>query len=867
MINQHYCEAIFTGKIVADETAPTRLVFISADDDIIRAAPLAGVAAFTPIPAQWRVVPLTSSGGEISRFQIVEQIDDDDLQVDGCRAVGVVLQVAKKKRIATLEIDRGTAGALMLTFTDVPADMAAGETWEVLAHLDGGRLVVEAATKFDEVNSSVVGEKAAPSKPNPAANPKTKAKPASIPAPRDDYFTRTLKELMPIAQIALMKETNLGEWQLSLPRVRGNSWQWDGETKATANGQIFRARVVVNARTELAQVLVFGAESPELPAIELVERDKLIVTPLGAARSIGASCFRVEIGPYELVLDAGTRPKGSNPLPDFDRITNPNLILITHAHQDHIGALPVLHRKFGAAPMICSEGTREIAEIMLTDCLKVQELNEDFEPLFNDEDLNSTLFHIQTQSIGIDFYPLPGLKVRFINAGHIVGAVCIYLEYGDRSLLYTGDYNTTSSRTTEGLKLAELPKADILITESTYGTGTHPSRRAQETELLTAMAEVVQSGGNVLIPAFALGRAQEIILAIRTSALFHSMNVPIYVDGLVRPITNIFQDNLRFLPKAVKNSVKTGGRDPFFDPRAIPNVMPIGSPQERPLAIAQPSVIIASSGMMTGGASVYYGKLLLERENAAIFISGYTDEESPGRLLQGLEPGTEIELDGTKLTVRAQIRKFNLSAHADRVGLTQVIHRVSPRHLVLIHGSPDALNELSKAGDLREKYWIHIPRVGDEIVCGQPPEHLSVSQLAKLDAPQEFEIDVEAEFDGAWLRVPESVLEDPRWQKLTATGTMTAQWSKSGLVLKATNYKAGILDTAMGMGIDCCAICQFFDGRNCRSEESPLYGRDVDPTTKCQEFIRHETPVVTVTADPETTDEEEDFDLLDLGEF
>jgi Beta-Casp domain/Zn-dependent metallo-hydrolase RNA specificity domain len=376
-----------------------------------------------------------------------------------------------------------------------------------------------------------------------------------------------------------------------------------------------------------------------------------------------------------------------------------------------------------------------------------------------------------------------------------------------------------------------------LITESTYGSDVHPSRCSQEGELLQAIAEVVEAGGNVLIPAFALGRAQEIILALRTSSLFHTLNIPIYVDGLVRPVTSVFQDNLDLLPKAVANFVKTGRKDPFFDTTSTPPIICINSPRERPLAIATPSVIIASSGMMTGGASVYYGKILLERENAAVFISGYTDEESPGRLLQGLESGTEIELDGTKLTVRAQIRKFNLSAHADRVGLTQVIHRVAPRHLILVHGSPYALQQLSHTGDLQSRYWIHIPKIGETISFGIPPEHISAQQLAKVDAVQEFEVEVTAEYDGMWLRVPEHVLTDPRWQRFTTTGTLNAQWSKRGVLeLRTAGVTNSDVEKALLEGIDCCAVCIALKGGACREIESPLYGMNVDPAGTCQEF-------------------------------
>jgi Cft2 family RNA processing exonuclease len=825
--SEHHCLGIVTGSITRDPEQKFQLNL--PDGSCIRAGNIAKESAAT----QWQVLPQTASTGEVTRLHVVAEVNT--AAADGWQIVGQVSQIAKKKKTALIAIKQADGSDLKITLSDFPIDLVnalESPTVSITAQLTNGRLQVQTA-ELASLSPPIIGEAAASSAiSKPVLNLNAK------------HLDRRTQELTEIAQAALIQETGQVDWQLSQLTVRDRRWEW------FATNGIITTRVMVNASTKEAEV-AYQQVIPELP-LASEQQERLHVTPLGAARSIGASCFRVEIGPYEVILDAGTRPKGSQPLPEFDLIKNPNLILITHAHQDHIGALPVFHRRFGATPMICSFGTKEIAEVMLTDCLKVQELNEDFESLFDESDLHATLFHLQTQKTLEDFYPLPGLKVRFIPAGHIVGAVCIYLEYGDRSLLYTGDYNTTSSRTTDGLQLADLPQAEMLITESTYGSDVHPSRRSQEGELLQAIAEIVQAGGNVLIPAFALGRAQEIILAIRTSALFHSLKIPVYVDGLVRPVTNVFQDNLNLLPKAVANFAKTGRKDPFFDASATPPVICIDNPRERPLAMAKPSVIIASSGMMSGGASVYYGKILLERENAAVFISGYTDEESPGRLLQGLEPGTEIELDGTKLTVRCQVRKFNLSAHADRVGLTQVIHRVAPKHLILVHGSPYALRQLSNAGDLRDRYWIHIPKLGDTISFGVPPEHLSMKQLARVDAVQEFEVEVEAEYDGMWLRVPEPVLADPRWQRLTTTGVLQAQWSKKGVLeLRTASAVPHDIDPAFIAETDCCAACLSFNGSTCRETNSPLYGKNVDPLGKCQEFQR-QVDMVALINDEET---------------
>lgn len=648
---------------------------------------------------------------------------------------------------------------------------------------------------------------------------------------------------------ALVAETKIEDWELSPPKLRKNkSWEWQAFSK---NAQ-FQARVQVFTTRKKPRVYQYDSQPAqqvlaEPKVIDSAEDEtldeQLVVTPLGAAKGIGASCFQIKIGPYEIVLDCGTRPKGYDPLPALEYLENPNLLLVSHAHQDHLGAVPVFHARYPGVRMICTPGTREIAHVMLQDCLKVQQMNEDSAALFDDKDLERTLFRLETEPIGTDFEPLPGLKVRFINAGHILGAACIYLRYGDRSLVYTGDYNTTSSRTTTGLRLADLPNADILITESTYGADVHPGRKTQETALIEAIAEIVQAGGNVLIPAFALGRAQEILLAIRTYHLFHKLKIPIFVDGLVRAVTEVFRDNLDLMPPSVQNLLKQNGIEPFFDPLGTPPIISIGSPQERPLAMAKPSVIVASSGMLTGGASVYYAATLLERENAAIFISGYTDEESPGRLLQNLQTGDKIELDGKEVTVRAQVRRFNLSAHADKIGLTQVIGKVNPKHLILIHGGGNALHELARSGDLRSKYYIHIPGVGESISYGQAPEHLTKSQIDRIALPQEFEVEVEAEVEGAWLRIPEDVVEnDPRWSMLASSGILRAKWDGYHLKLSPVTQQnvasQKAIEDAIASGEDCCAVCQFFESVRCQCEDSPLYSLQVDPAGKCPEFKR-----------------------------
>lgn len=777
----------------------------------------------------WQIVPSTNSTGEVSQVTLVssENLASDTETADICQLVGRVVQLGKRNSSVQFKIKRSDQKTLKLTLVNSHnLNLKLSQLLKVQAQRVGKSLQILSAVSVDETPGSSEENQIPVVSLLPTVETSKKL-PSSETTPPNDA-----------ALAALLEETQQSGWQLAPAIKRREGWEWEAVLPTTGK----RARVLI--RGKKIKVYEYAPEIQEIVEQEIkVETqenltNRLIVRPLGAAKGIGASCFQVFIGPYEIVMDCGTRPKGYDPLPALDYLENPNLLLITHAHQDHIGAVPVFHARFPGVRMICTPGTREIAHVMLQDCLKVQQMNEDSPELFDETDLERTLFRLETQSIGADFEPLPGLKVRFINAGHIVGAACIYMQYGDRSLVYTGDYNTTSSRTTEGLKLADLPKADMLITESTYGADNHPNRKAQENALLEAIAEVVTKGGNVLVPAFALGRAQEIILAIRTSAVFHKLKIPIFVDGLVRAVTDVFRDNLTLLPQSVKNFAQQK-QEPFFDPNSPSPVIPITSPKQRPLAMAKPSVIIASSGMLTGGPSIYYASTLLERENAAIFISGYTDEESPGRLLQNLNTGDTVTLDGKELNVRAQVRKFNLSAHADKVGLTQVIHRVNPQHLILIHGSHEALHELSRAGDLKEKYYVHIPSVGDEIVYGQAPEHLSARRLAQFDLPTEFEVNIEAEVEGAWIRIPEEVVEsDPRWQLLAGNGILKAKWEGFHLKLSPLTQKDIVVEEAIASGEDCCAVCNFFRAGKCQSEDSPLFSFAVDPSSKCLEFIR-----------------------------
>ncbi len=753
----------------------------------------------------WEFIPSTDSNGKIT--SLTQGKKGDPTQGDKCSLRGRVLQVSKK--VVLLQVNRPKQKPLKISLISKDLGMKPGELWEIEASREGEVLVLQTGDLLESEGTKGKSDRKKQQQTGNKAN--------------TELAIATLKE-----------KTSITDWKLQPPRQHDYYWEWNCYSPSTNT----KARVWV----EGTEVTIYHYNTPTAAPVvrdtEIAER--LTVTPLGAVFGVGASCFQVCIGPYEVVLDCGIHLRERDPFPALEFLKKPDLLLLSHAHLDHIGALPIFRHRFPKAKIITTVATREIARVILKDGLQWQQ-NEDCPKLFDLENLEQAIFHLETEGVGENFEPLPGLQVRFINAGHIPGAVCIYLQYGGQTLLYTGDFHTSNSRTTTGLKLADLPNADILITETVNGNVTHPSRKTQEKELLQAIWEVVQGGGNVLIPAFPLGRGQEILLALRMASQLPQLKVPIYVDGLLAEVTKVLDKNVRLLPESLQNFAGQNGGKPFFASHGNARIRAVADAEERPFAITQPSIILASSGMLKEVASVYYAQELLKKETTTLFICNCADEEYPGGVLEEIKTGDWIQLESDKVQVKAQIKRFNLSTHADRVGLGQVIGKVNPKHLILIKGTPDAVHELARSGQNSSKYYIHIPKIGDTIKYGQAPEYLDQKKIAVLEQPQEFELHLETFGDDAWLRVPREVVEeDPRWENLAVSGVMRAKWDGFYLrlspiapekLLKESNIKK-----AKVTGGECCAVCQFFHRGKCTSDHSPLDRRHVDPTGYCPEF-------------------------------
>lgn len=447
------------------------------------------------------------------------------------------------------------------------------------------------------------------------------------------------------------------------------------------------------------------------------------LTFLGGADEVGASCTLVEIGGKMILVDAGIRisPKTSrgiqnDQLPHLAPISDaggPDYILVTHAHTDHTGALPLVVEQYPHVPVIVTRPTEALVRVLQNDAQRIMKSRQDQEgelPLFDEIAVERLMDAFQIIEFNQPLRLGDGVQVTYYASGHIAGAGMLVFESEDGTLVMSGDVSMNEQRAVVTPKIPRI-KADALVLESTYGGRQHANRKAEEMRLIETLKNVTERGGKVLIPAFALGRAQEIIQIIL--AYRDQFDAPVYIDGMVRSVCNAYSSFPDLLPES---SVKRARHEPLFfrnDVKPIKN----RAHREEVARSDTPLVVVASSGMLTGGASVMYAKHFASEPRNAIFLTGYQDEEAPGRFLQRImrerEQGEEptLRLDDSTVTVRCEIGTYSLSAHADESELVSVAEAMDATDIMLVHGDPSARHSLATRLRQRGRRVI-LPKIG-----------------------------------------------------------------------------------------------------------------------------------------------------------
>lgn len=423
--------------------------------------------------------------------------------------------------------------------------------------------------------------------------------------------------------------------------------------------------------------------------------------PIGGAGEIGANCYYLNIAGTGIILDCGMHPQKTG----FDSLPQLNLIkdlpvdfgFISHAHQDHLMSLPYLVKQHPYIQIISSLQTREIAELTLHNSVSIMKkqlekenhfqfyAHEEVELLCQSIDFKTTKTSFDI--VGYKHKSKEPIGVSFYDAGHILGSVGVLISHNKKKIFYTGDINLTNQTVIKG---CELPneKVDTLIMECTYGATDSSAILSWSKEAERFAAEsnkILNNGGSILIPVFALGKMQEILSTIWKLMERNKLTrTEIYTGGIGIKINRLYDVN-RYLVNVV---------DSEFQLRSIPlkKIKEVDNPEN---FFKEPCIVVASSGMMIEGtASFNLAKNWLKKKNAAIFIVGYMDKNTPGYIISNAKIGDKIKL--TELsepqTVNCSIKHFKFSAHSNREGLIEIVRKLKPEKVVLIHGDQEAIS-------------------------------------------------------------------------------------------------------------------------------------------------------------------------------
>lgn len=464
----------------------------------------------------------------------------------------------------------------------------------------------------------------------------------------------------------------------------------------------------------------------------------MIFCPLGETETISASCHFLSIRGTGILLDAGIDPEaeGVAALPDLDIIHNrhdwyADSLLVTHAHHDHIGALPSILQHFPHLKVHMTHATRDLADHVLPASARLQrrrmrEGTATSPPLFSEEEVNvySYLYLAHKLNESFDVTGLRGetpIRATFYNAGHILGSAGSLLTYADeagttRRIFYTSDTNLRAQGIIPG---GDYPKekVDVLILESTLGADPDAeltTRRREIERFGRRLKMIIERGGSALVPVFAMGRAQEtlaIIHKLKEKGVISS-DIPVYSAGGLRAVSDIY-DKTRFTTPRIDESFQMYGIEQRRVPKSTAALMN---------ALESPGIFVVSSGMMFERTlSNRLAQLMVEDEKNGILLVGFAREDSPADRLQrsfALGQGSPVILDDDlgPQPLNAFVERFRMSSHSHRRDLIQLVEKLKPEHVILVHGDAPARTWL--ADNLRFFYPelnVHVPKKGEEI--------------------------------------------------------------------------------------------------------------------------------------------------------
>jgi putative mRNA 3-end processing factor len=410
---------------------------------------------------------------------------------------------------------------------------------------------------------------------------------------------------------------------------------------------------------------------------------------LGATQEIGRSAFLVGTNQTKLLLDYGTLM--GHP-PGFPMHVSPKVvdaIIPSHAHLDHTGGIPIFHIR-GSKPVFSTATTLELTRLLISDFIHLSGYYLPFEYL----DLENMVRNTVSLKYGKEVR-IGGLRFSLVDAGHIPGSSQVLIKGRKKKVLYTGDVNTTDTQLLKAAPSKFEEEFDAVILESTYASSDHPNRSQLESQFVEETKRVVDDGGTALVPAFGVGRSQEILCMLVNNGFPYTISV----DGMARKVNELL---LRH-PDSL--------RDPKSFREAVHNANTIRGWRDRRRAAKKPGAIVAPAGMLSGGTAVFYLEQLFSSPKNAVFLVSYQGSETRGR--QMLETG-RILVKGTTRKVEAEVKQYDFSSHSGRRELHDFVKSLKgdPK-IITVHGDEDGCKML--ANDIQDDFGFSAtaPKAGD----------------------------------------------------------------------------------------------------------------------------------------------------------
>jgi uncharacterized protein len=449
---------------------------------------------------------------------------------------------------------------------------------------------------------------------------------------------------------------------------------------------------------------------------DIASKDQWIrITTLGGCREVGRSCMLLSTPESRIIIDCGVNVGSDDSatpylyVPEVYPLNQIDAVVLTHAHLDHAGLVPMLYKYGYEGPIYCTPPTRDLAVLLQLDYIEIAGREGKRLP-YDSSMVREALKHTITLNYGDVTDIAPDTKLTMHNAGHILGSSIAHFHIGDGlyNVAFTGDQKFERTRLFDPA-VCNFPRLETLVTEATYGgtNSTQPSRKEAEVALMNVVKETINKGGKVIIPAFSVGRSQEVMVVLEEAIRKKVIDeVPVCLDGMIYEATAIHTTYPEYLNNDLRDLIFHKGINPFLAQCFVK----VETPKQRTEIIeGPPCVILATSGMLNGGPVLEYLKRLGPDEKNTLVIVGYQAEGTLGRRIQKGWKELPLSVEGKTQTVKINLDVTTVdgfSGHSDRQQLMEYMRRIYPKPGRVLTNHGEEGNCLDLASSIYKRYRI-----------------------------------------------------------------------------------------------------------------------------------------------------------------